>query len=75
MLAQFITTALSALDKTEITNSCGMISRNCSRILTSIRYFMVRAGSWYFVDKTRGPDCSIKNPGFYYQYSFMNGFV
>lgn len=75
VLTQFITTALSALDKTEITNSCGMIIRNCSRILTSIRYFMVRAGSQYFVDKTWGPDCGIKNPGFYYQFSLMNGFV
>lgn len=45
VLAQFITTAASALDKPEITNSCVMISRGCSRILTSIRHFMVRTGS------------------------------
>lgn len=48
VLAQFIATAASALDKPEITNSCVMVSRNCSRILSSIRYFLVRAGSYIF---------------------------
>lgn len=45
VLAEIITTAVSALDKPEISNSCVMIPRNCSRILIFIRYFMVRAGS------------------------------
>lgn len=45
VLAEFITTAASALDKPEISDSSVIVSRNCSRIVTFIRYFMVRAGS------------------------------
>jgi len=45
VLAQVVSTAASALGKPEITDSCLLMSRNCSRILTSIRYFMVRPGS------------------------------
>lgn len=59
MLAQFISTAASG--KLEITNSCLMIARNCIETLTSGRYFMVGAGSWYFADKSPGVGCGIRN--------------